>query len=68
MTDTPMRALVAAKLAAAGIAPAEEEIDAIAASYAAQRPGFDAMHAIGECRYEEPALVFDPQPTFADWS
>jgi hypothetical protein len=69
MSEPPdARAIVEAKLAAAGIAPSAEEVDALAAGYPALRAGADALYAVPEARYEEPALVFDADPPLADWS
>ena len=71
MSQVPERydtaATVRALVAAAGLAPSDEEMAALIAAYPDLRARMDAMHALVEARYESPSLVFDPNPTFAEW-
>jgi len=62
-TEATVRALVAA----AGLSPSEAEMAALIAGYPELRSRMDTMHALTEARYESPSLVFDPEPTFAEW-
>jgi hypothetical protein len=55
-------------LAAAGLGPSDEEVAVLAAAYGEHRAAIDALYVIPEVRYASPALIFDPTPTFADWS
>lgn len=52
----PVRAL----LAAAGLSPAEGEIEQIADQYPLMRALFDLMWMPSDVRYERPAMVFRP--------
>jgi hypothetical protein len=58
---------VRALIAAAGLTPSEAELAALIAGYPELRARMDGMYALAETRYESPALVFDPDPTFAAW-
>jgi hypothetical protein len=61
------RTHVARLLAEAGLAPSAEEIDAFTSSYAMLRSGIATLYSVPEARYEVPALVFSPEPTFEEW-
>ncbi len=52
----------------AGLAPSEEEIAALVASYPEQRERVDALYAVEAARYESPALVYDPAAPVVDWN
>lgn len=54
-------------LAAAGLNPSPEERTGMLELYATFKPGVDAMYALPECKYEVPALVFQADPTLAEW-
>lgn len=51
--------LVAQQLALAGITPSAEEVADMAASTEARMAELEAVWAVAEARYEEPALIFD---------
>ena len=61
-------AMVRALLWEAGIVASTEEIARLTASYAGFRAGVGMLYAVAEARYESPAVRFNAQPTFADWS
>lgn len=50
--------IVPALLAAAGLTPSAEEVALMIAEYPGRAAKLDALHAVPEARYEEPALVF----------
>lgn len=54
-------------LAAAGLDPSPDERTQMAELYAAFKPGVEAMYALPECKYEVPALVFEADPSLAEW-
>ena len=60
--------VVPAMLAAAGLSPSADEMAAFIKDYAFTKMSVAALYAVPEARYEVPALVFDPVPTFADWA
>jgi hypothetical protein len=66
MTETEVT--VRMLMAAAGLAPSEEEMAALVASYPAHKAGIESLYAIPETRYESPALIFTATPVFADWA
>jgi hypothetical protein len=55
-------------LAIAGISPSPEEVEKMIADYPFIRGSAAALYSVPEARYEVPALIFDPVPSFADWS
>ncbi|MBF8193452.1 hypothetical protein ITP53_48825 [Nonomuraea sp. K274] len=55
-------------LAAAGLTVPENEIELLAAGYALQRAGVDALYAVPEARYADPALRFRADARMTDWS
>jgi hypothetical protein len=61
------RAAVEANLAAAGLTPAAGELDLIVARYQQLAAAMQRLHTLPEARYEDPALVFDPDPDLAGW-
>jgi citrate lyase beta subunit len=63
-TETTVRSL----LAAAKLAPSEEEIAALVVGYEDYRTGIEALYAVPEARYASPALIFNAAPVFADWA
>ncbi|UBU17496.1 hypothetical protein [Nonomuraea gerenzanensis] len=65
MTPT---AVVGPLLAAAGLSVPEAEIEVIAAGYALQRAGVDALYAVPEARYADPALRFRADARIVDWA
>ncbi|TYB65404.1 hypothetical protein FXF51_19505 [Nonomuraea sp. PA05] len=65
MTHT---AAVGQLLAAAGLTVPEDEIEVIAAGYPLQRAGVDALYAVPEARYADPALRFRADARIVDWA
>jgi hypothetical protein len=63
-TESTVRAL----LAAARLSPSEDEVAGLVAMYPDYRAGIEALYAVPETRYANPALVFDAAPVFADWA
>jgi citrate lyase beta subunit len=63
-TETTVRSL----LAAANLAPSEEEIAGLVAGYEDYQAGIEALYAVPEARYASPALIFNAAPVFADWA
>jgi hypothetical protein len=63
-TETTVRSL----LAAANLAPSEEEIAGLVDGYEDYRAGIEALYAVPEARYAAPALIFNAAPVFADWA
>jgi hypothetical protein len=61
-------AVVRMLLDVAGLAPSEEEIAALVASYPEHRARVEALYAVDAARYESPALIFDPTATVVDWN
>lgn len=55
-------------LAAARLTVPEDEIALIAAGYDLQRAGVDALYAVPEARYADPALRFRADARIVDWS
>lgn len=68
MTDLDTELTVRTFLAAAGLAPSEEEVAALVAAYPRHKAGIESLYAVAETRYESPALIFNPVPVFQDWS
>ncbi len=62
-----VRARVVAQLDAAGLSPSSDEIDALAKGAVGMAAGVASLWALAESRYEEPALIFDPDPHVAPW-
>jgi aspartyl-tRNA(Asn)/glutamyl-tRNA(Gln) amidotransferase subunit A len=62
------RPAIATRLTAAGLTPSAEEIDQITKHHFELARGLAALYDIPELRYEEPALTFDPDATFVDWT
>jgi aspartyl-tRNA(Asn)/glutamyl-tRNA(Gln) amidotransferase subunit A len=60
-------ATVRSLLAAAGIAPPEEEMAGVIAGYGTVRAMVDLLRGVDAAREETPALRFDPRQGFADW-
>jgi hypothetical protein len=63
-TETTVRSL----LAAANLAPSEEEIAGLVSGYEDYQAGIEALYAVPEARYASPALIFNAAPVFADWA
>jgi hypothetical protein len=63
-TETTVRSL----LAAARLAPSEEEIAGLVAGYEDYQAGIESLYAVPETRYASPALIFNAAPVFADWA
>jgi hypothetical protein len=59
---------VRSRLAAAGIQPPEDDMDALVQAYAQLRKMAAEIFAVDEARYESPALHFDADPAFTDES
>jgi hypothetical protein len=55
-------------LAIAGISPSPAEVEKMIVDYPFIRMSAAALYSVPEARYEVPALIFDPVPTFHDWS
>ncbi len=64
----PDTTTVAQLLAAAGFAPPAVEVAELAADYAMIRQMVAVLYTVDAARYEDPAVVFDPDPRFVDWS
>ncbi|HWE69111.1 MAG TPA: hypothetical protein VG205_02045 [Acidimicrobiales bacterium] len=64
MTETKVRMA----MVAAGLAPSDEEIESLVATYADYQAGVESLYAVPEARYASPALVFNAAPVFADWA
>jgi hypothetical protein len=54
-------------LAAAGLDPSPAERQEMVTMYEAFKPGVEALYAVPEARYEDPALVFLAQPPLDVW-
>jgi hypothetical protein len=65
MTDD--HAAFTAMLEAAGLKPSDAERAELAAAYATFKPGVDALYALPEAKYEDPALVFVSDPHLTPW-
>ncbi|HXA34418.1 MAG TPA: hypothetical protein VNV87_19365 [Acidimicrobiales bacterium] len=63
-TETTVRSL----LAAANLAPSEEEIAGLVDGYEDYQAGIEMLYAVPEARYASPALIFNAAPVFADWA
>ena len=63
-TETTVRSL----LAAAKLAPSEEEIAGLVTGYEDYRARVEALYAVPEARYASPALIFNAAAVFADWA
>lgn len=60
--------IVGQLLTAAGLTVPEDEIALIAAGYDLQRAGVDALYAVPEARYVDPALRFRADARIVDWA
>ncbi|MEV1172661.1 hypothetical protein [Nonomuraea sp. NPDC049784] len=60
--------IVGQLLTAAGLTVPEDEIALIAAGYELQRAGVDALYAVPEARYVDPALRFRADARIVDWA
>jgi hypothetical protein len=69
MTDSldSARAMVEAALGAAGLSPDPAEVDRLIRSWPRLAAGIESRYTVEGVRYEEPALIFDPQPRFESW-
>lgn len=54
-------------LAAAGLTASEQEVEAFAAAYPANRAAADALYAVPATRYVDPALRFAAQSRITEW-
>ncbi len=63
-TEITVRSL----LAAAKLAPSEEEIAGLVAGHEDYQAGIESLYAVPEARYASPALTFSATPVFADWT
>ncbi|RKN39040.1 hypothetical protein [Streptomyces hoynatensis] len=59
---------VRALLAAAGLPASEAEIRRFAAAYPGYRAAADALYAVPEARYADPALRFRAEARITDWA
>jgi hypothetical protein len=59
--------LVRGLLDAAGYEPPAEEVAELEREYGVLRQMVQMLHAVDSVRYESPALIFDPDPDFAEW-
>jgi hypothetical protein len=59
---------VQAFLAAAGLPADPDEVTFLVGQYQIHKAAIESLYAIPAARYEAPALIFDPTPTFADWA
>ena len=55
-------------LAAAQLPASEAEIARLAAGYPAYRAAADALYAVPEARYADPALRFKAEARIVDWA
>ncbi|TMR18724.1 hypothetical protein ETD85_53275 [Nonomuraea zeae] len=60
--------MVGQLLAAAGLTVPEDELALLATGYGFQRAGVDALYAVPEARYADPALRFRADARIVDWS
>jgi hypothetical protein len=68
-TSTVDAADVIRKLLDVASLPASEvELAAYAAAYPAQRAGIEALYAVPEARYVDPALRFRAEAVIEDWA
>jgi hypothetical protein len=54
-------------LATAGFEPPEDEVAKLVAVYPMIREMVGLLYSVEATRYESPALIFDPDPTFTGW-
>jgi hypothetical protein len=54
-------------LATAGFEPPEDEVAKLVAVYPMIREMVGLLYTVEAARYESPALIFDPDPTFTGW-
>jgi hypothetical protein len=59
---------VRAMLDAAGFDPPAKEIAELEREYLVLQQMVAMLYAVDTTRYESPALIFDPDPQFTDWS
>lgn len=67
MTEDQSVGVVRTMLAAAGISASDEEIVGYAEGYTAYRAGADALYAVAEARYVDPALRFRAASRIENW-
>jgi len=60
--------MVRALLDAAGITPSETELAAYAPEYLTRRASVDALYAVPQARYTDPALRFRAGARLEDWA
>jgi hypothetical protein len=65
MTDEQ---IVTTMLAAAGLSPSDEEVEALVKSYPMVKGMVDTVYAVEAARYENMCLTFPAETTFADWA
>jgi hypothetical protein len=58
MMDADPTVIVPALLAAAGLAPLQEEVAVMIAEFPERAAAIEALYAVTEARYEEPDLIF----------
>lgn len=68
MNTEDSREVLKTLLAAAQLPASDAEIDGYAAGYGAQRAAVDALYAVPEARYVEPALRFRAADRIEDWA
>lgn len=68
MTELDLREVVLGRFASAGLAPAAEELDGFVQTHAGSADDLAAMWSLPQARYEVPALRFQADPRFVDWS
>ncbi|GAA3566794.1 hypothetical protein GCM10022419_054340 [Nonomuraea rosea] len=68
MTTADHSEIVGHLLTAAGLTVPEDELALLAAGYGFQRAGVDALYAVPEAQYADPALRFRADARIADWS
>jgi hypothetical protein len=61
-------AIVVLLLARAGLRAHPDEIAALVHAYDVSQAAVESLYAVQAARYESPALVFQPNPTFVDWA
>ena len=67
MTETDVESTVRTLLSVAGLSPSEDEIAILVQAYPGHKAGIESLYAIPEVKYGAPGLVFNANPTFADW-
>lgn len=59
--------LVASRLVDAGLTPTEKDVQLVAGAYALLGDGVDALYAVAEARYDEPAVTFRADAPLDVW-